>query len=179
MADVQFGKDDDINTLSRLAEKMLRAFQASDFAKPTGTIIAVEEEFRGTIIDGVPDLLARVDLVIDTGEELIVTDLKTSRSRWSREQAEDASEQLLLYTELVKRLAPQKSLRLEFAVITKTKEPVVDRHSLRVDSQRVERTKRVAERVWRAIEASTFYPSPSAMNCSSCPYREPCRAWQG
>ena len=176
---VSFNKGDDFNTLGRLADRMLRAFQASDFAKPNGTIIGVEEEFRGEIVPGCPDLLARVDLVIDRGDELAIVDLKTARSRWSHDQADDASEQLLLYSELVKRLAPEKSVRLEFAVITKTKEPVVDIHSLPVDPHRVERTKRIVERVWQSIESGTFYPAPSPMNCPSCPFREPCRSWSG
>ena len=179
LAQVTFGKDDDTSTLGRLADRMLRAFQASDFAKPAGTIIGVEEEFRGQLVPGCPDLLARVDLLIDSGNELVVIDLKTARSRWSRDQADDASEQLLLYSELVKQLAPEKSVRIEFAVVTKTKEPVVDRHILPVDPMRVGRTKRIVERVWRAIQAAHFYPAPSPMQCPTCPYRVPCRAWQG
>jgi hypothetical protein len=31
----------------------------------------------------------------------------------------------------------------------------------------------------RAIESKNFYPAPSAMNCSGCPYREQCRSWNG
>src|SRR5205085_2713158 len=106
VAQVAFGKDDDVNTLSEFADRMLRAFQASNFTVQGGTILGVEEEFRGQLLPGCPDLLARVDLLIETPTELVITDLKTSRSRWSREQADDASEQLLLYSELVKELAP-------------------------------------------------------------------------
>jgi len=120
-----------------------------------------------------------VDLLIESPTELVVSDLKTARSRWSREQADSASEQLLLYSELVKELAPGKPIVLEFAVITKSKEPSVDRHVLPVDPQRVQRTRKVAERVWRAIESNVFYPTPSPMNCPTCPFREPCRAWTG
>jgi hypothetical protein len=32
---------------------------------------------------------------LDEGDRLVVTDLKTARSRWSQDQAEDAGEQLL------------------------------------------------------------------------------------
>ena len=98
---------------------------------------------------------------------------------WTREQAEDASEQLLLYSELVKEIAPGKPLRMRFAVITKTKEPAIDVHELPVESQRLERTKRIVERVWRSIEAGHFFPAPSPIQCTGCPYREPCRAWRG
>ena len=63
---------------------------------------------------------ARVDLIVDDGESLIVADLKTSRSRWGQSQVESNAEQLLLYSELVRRLSPDKNLRLQFAVITKS-----------------------------------------------------------
>lgn len=174
---VQFGKDDDMASLSTLAGRMLEAFRINPVAQPAGRVIGVEEELRGAIIPGVPDLLSRIDLLIETDDAVVISDLKTSRSRWSREQAEDSAEQLLLYSELVKHLVPDKRLRLQFVVLTKTKEPIVDVHELPVESQRVDRTKRIVEQVWRAIEAGHFYPTPSAMNCGGCPFRRPCREW--
>lgn len=94
-------------------------------------------------------------------------------------QAENQAEQLLLYSELTRKLIPGKPLQLEFAVFTKTKEPTVERHPVLLDPQRIARTKRVIERVWQAIESDLYYPAPSAMNCPGCPYRKPCRAWNG
>ena len=82
-----------------------------------------------------------------------------------------------MYAELAKDFAPGKPVMLEFVILTKTKEPVVDRHLMPVDPAQVTRTKRVVENVWRAIESGCFYPAPSAMSCPSCPYREQCRAW--
>jgi len=158
---------------------MIVAFQQSDVARPKGAILGVEEELRGAVIEGCPDLLARIDLLVDDGESLVVTDLKTARSRWSQGQVEDSAEQLLLYSELARELAPDRPVRVEFAVVTKTKVPVVTVHPVSVDSQRVERTKEVVRRVWRAIEAGSFYPAPSPMNCTSCPYRPACRDWRG
>jgi putative RecB family exonuclease len=162
-----------------LAERILAAFQQSEVARPLGQILAVEEELRGPVVPGCPDVLGRVDLIVDTGSELVVSDWKTARSRWSQEQAEDAAEQLILYAELAKDFAPGKPVMLEFVILTKAKEPVVDRHLMPVDPAQVTRTKRVVENVWRAIEAGRYYPAPSAMNCPGCPYREQCRAWAG
>ena len=48
-----------------------------------------------------------------------------------------------------------------------------------VDPAQVARTKRIVETVWKAIEAGIFYPSPLAMQCSTCPFREACRSWSG
>ncbi|MBL9080582.1 MAG: PD-(D/E)XK nuclease family protein [Planctomycetales bacterium] len=176
---VQFGKDDDVESLGTLATKMFTAFQTSPLAKPVGRIIGVEEELRGSVVAGCPDLLGRIDLIEETTDELVVTDLKTSRSRWSRDQADDSAGQLLLYHELVRNFAPRKRVRLQFAVLTKTKEPAVDLHEVLVDARRIERTKRIVERVWQAIDKQAFYPSPSPMQCPGCSFREQCRAWTG
>ena len=176
---VKFGKEEYKESLGPLAQRMLAAFQTSSMAKVEGHIIGVEEQLRGPVIAGAPDLLGRIDLLVETTNELIVTDLKTARSRWSAEQVADSGGQLLLYSELVRQLAPRKKLRLQFAVITKAKEPSVDLHEVAADPKQIDRTKRIVERVWRAIEAEHFYPSPSPMQCPTCPFRDQCRAWCG
>jgi CRISPR/Cas system-associated exonuclease Cas4 (RecB family) len=68
---------------------------------------------------------------------------------------------------------------LQFAVATKLKNPEVHLYDVETDPHQIERMKRIVERVWEGIERQIFYPSPSAMNCPSCPYREQCRAWAG
>ena len=176
---IRFGKDESLDSLGHLAQRTLLAFQQSDAALPHGEILAVEEELRGQVVPGCPDVLGRVDLIVDAGDALVIADWKTARSRWSRAQVEDSAEQLLLYGELAKDFCPGKPLRLEFVVLTKTKDVAVDRHTLLVDPAAVARTKRIVETVWRAIEAEHFYPAPSAMNCPACPYRDECRAWGG
>jgi CRISPR/Cas system-associated exonuclease Cas4 (RecB family) len=70
-------------------------------------------------------------------------------------------------------------VRLAFAVLSKTKAPELVLHPVEADAQQVERAKRVVERVWQAIQGGHFYPNPSPLNCPTCPYREPCRAWTG
>jgi hypothetical protein len=80
-AQVIFGKEESHISYQQLAERMLRAFQNSEAAQPGGTIIGIEEEFRGELVPGLPDLLARVDLLVDAGDALVITDFKTSKSR--------------------------------------------------------------------------------------------------
>jgi putative RecB family exonuclease len=179
LAAVQFGKDEDVNTLCGLAERVLTTFRDSPSAAPKGRILGVEEELRGAIATDCPDLLARIDLLVDDGDEVVITDLKTARSRWSAQQVEDGGGQLLLYSELVKEILPGKPLRLEFAVITKAKSPVIETHSVTYDAARIARTRRVIARTWQAMAAGHFYPAPSPMNCGGCPYRGPCREWMG
>jgi putative RecB family exonuclease len=176
---IRFGKDETREGLRAMAQRMLEAFSASCFSRPSGRILAVEQPLRGMIVTGVPDLLGRIDLILERPAELVVLDWKTARAKWSAEQADEAAEQLLLYGELARDLAPGKRLRIEFAVLTKTKEAAIDRHSCLPNPRRTERTKRVVERVWRAIAAGNFYPAPSPMNCAGCPFRAPCTAWNG
>lgn len=176
---VRFGREDDADSLTDLAARMLTAFRDSELAKPSGTILAIEDELRGPIIPGLPDFLGRVDLIVETPSELLVKDWKTSRSRWSAEQVEESTEQLLLYSELAADFAPGKPIRIEFAVLTKTKTVVIEQHSVAVQKAPVDRMKRVVERVWHAIDDEHFYPAPSPMACGGCPFREPCRKWPG
>lgn len=176
---IQFGKQEGHNELGALAQRMLAAFQISELAKPDGVILGVEEELRGPVVPGCPDILGRLDLIVEQDNQIVITDLKTARSRWSRDQVEESAGQLLLYHELARSLVPGKRLRLQFAVLTKTKQPTIDVHEVPADRRQVDRTKRIVERVWRAIEAEHFYPAPSPMQCPACPFRKPCRDWQG
>jgi putative RecB family exonuclease len=174
---IQFGKNDDRTTLDDLAGRMLAAFQASELATPPGKIIGIEEELTGVLSPDVPDLLARVDLLVDIGEALVLTDLKTARSRWNGEQVNDSAGQLLLYHELAKPIAEGRPIRLQFAVLTKTKAPEALVYAVEPDPQQIDRTKRIVERVWEAIESRLFYPCPSPMQCPTCPFRDACREW--
>jgi CRISPR/Cas system-associated exonuclease Cas4 (RecB family) len=142
-------------------------------------VLGVEEEIRGMLVEGVPDLFGRVDLLTEDADTLVVTDIKTSRGKWSPEQVEDSGEQLLLYSKLASEISPGKKIATRFLVLTKTKEPVVEEHVREVEAGNVKRTLVAVERVWRAIESGVFYPAPSVMSCGSCGYREACRAWVG
>ncbi len=95
---IQFGSSETRASLDALAARMLTAFLASDQARLSGRVLGVEEEIRGMLVGGVPDLYGRVDLLTEDSDSLVVTDIKTSRGKWSQEQVEDSGEQLLLYS---------------------------------------------------------------------------------
>jgi RecB family exonuclease len=174
-----FAKSEDRDSVGRLADRMLRAFQGSDLARPQGNVIAIEEELWGALIDGLPDLLARVDLVVDEDNCLRLTDFKTARSSWTQDHVEESASQLLLYHELARELADGRPIKTSFAVLTKTKTPDVAVYPVEVDQHQIERTKKIIERAWRVIQSGNFLPSPSPLHCPTCPFREPCRAWTG
>jgi len=176
---ITFGSSETRVSLDVLAGKMLTAFLANPVANVRGRVLGVEEEIRGMVVEGVPDLYGRVDLLTEDSESLVITDIKTSRGKWGEEQVEDSGEQLLLYSKLASEISPGKKIMTRFLVLTKTKEPVVEEHVREVTQGKVKRTLAGVERVWRAIESGVFYPAPSVMNCSGCGYRAACRAWMG
>jgi putative RecB family exonuclease len=176
---VQFGSTESRASLDALAARMLTAFLNSPAASVQGRVLGVEEEIRGMLVEGVPDLYGRVDLLTEDADMLVITDIKTSRGKWSAEQVEDSGEQLLLYSKLASEISPGKKVATRFLVLTKTKEPVVEEHVREVEPVAVKRTLAGVERVWRAIESGVFYPAPSVMACSTCGYRAACRAWVG
>jgi len=176
---ISFGSTETRASLDALAGKMLTAFLNSPAASVQGQVLGVEEEIRGMLVEGTPDLYGRVDLLTEDADSLVITDIKTSRGKWSAEQVEDSGEQLLLYSHLASEISPGKTLKTRFLVLTKTKEPVVEEHVREVNPAAVKRTLAGVERVWRAIESGVFYPAPSVVACSGCGYRAACRAWVG
>ena len=178
LAAVQFGKTEDLASLGSLADRMLQAFVSSDLSRPAGSIIGIEEELQASILSDCPDLLARLDLAVETDDAFVVTDFKTARSRWSAGDVNAAEGQLVIYHELVQQLT-DKPIRLQFAVITKTKQPDIDLQPVTPDPLRIERIRQLIRRVWTGIQSGNFYPVPNAMNCPSCGYRDRCARWTG
>ena len=176
---IQFGSSETRASLDALASRMLAAFLNSPTASVQGRVLGVEEEIRGMLVEGVPDLYGRVDLLTEDSDSLVVTDIKTSRGKWSQEQVEDSGEQLLLYSHLASEISPGKKITTRFLVLTKTREPQIEEHVREVEPAAVKRTLAGVERVWRAISAGNFYPAPSTMSCASCGYRAACSAWAG
>jgi len=178
LANVHFGKDEDRTGLGNLAERMLGAFLSSELSRPVGSIVGIEEQLQAPVIADCPDLLARLDLMVESEEALVITDFKTSRGRWSTAETNASEGQLLIYHELI-RMVTDKPIRLQFAVITKTKQPDIELRTVEPDPQRIERIRRLIQNVWTSIQTGVFYPVPSAMNCPTCGYRDRCSRWTG
>ena len=176
---IQFGSTETRASLDALAARMLTAFLNSPAASVQGRVLGVEEEVRGMLVEGVPDLFGRVDLLTEDSDSLVITDIKTSRGKWSAEQVEDSGEQLLLYSHLASEISPGKKIATRFLVLTKTKEPVIEEHLGEVIPDRMARTMASVERVWKAITSGNFYPAPSVVGCASCGYRKACEGWKG
>jgi putative RecB family exonuclease len=68
---------------------------------------------------------------------------------------------------------------LNYVVLVKTKTPQVQRLTTDRTESDLGRLGDTVQSVQRAIEAGAFYPVENPMNCSGCPYRGPCKEWQG
>ena len=163
------------------ARRMLETFMASEHAKPAGQIIGIEESFRIKLADNLPDLAGRVDMITHANDELVVTDFKTARSMWADETAEDRGEQLILYAQGCEPIAREldAKVKLQFVIITKTKEPKVEAIPISIDPNRMDRSKRIITQVFTAMQTGVTYPVPSPMNCATCPFKKRCEAWKG
>ncbi len=176
---IRFGKKQDLNSIALTADRVIEAFRKSDLAQPKGRIIGVEEELRSELIPGLPVILGRIDLIVESDDALTITDLKTARVQWSAKQAKRSGEQLMLYAGLAKDLAPGKPVNLEFAVITKGAKPTIESLPVSFDRRRLDRTQLIMRRVWDSILDGRFFPSPSPLNCPGCAFRAACDAWPG
>ena len=179
---ILFGRDTDRQDVDRIARTLLQAVGQHPAASVEGRMLGVEEPLRGRIVAGVPDLLARADLIVETGDGLLIRDFKTSRSRWTESKCQSSAPQLLLYGALAEvrfGAVANGRLRLEFVVLTKTRVPSVDTHVVEPDPVQWARTKRVIARVWSAMIASHIYPNPTPLNCTTCPFHRRCKRWSG
>lgn len=179
--EIQLPKGETAETLRATARQMVETYAASPFAVPTGTLIGIEETLRVRLADDLPDLCGRVDLIEHRPEvnELVITDYKTTRSMWSAETADEHAQQLILYAHAAAPLARELNakIRLQFVIITKGKTPKIDALPVQVNHDRIARTRTVLKRVFKAMQQSVIYPSPSPMNCHSCPFQKRCDKW--
>ena len=176
---IRLAKNEDITTIADMAQRMIAAFIASDAAHPVGQVVGIEEALRGSLLVDAPDVLGRLDLVIETTAEFVVIDFKTAKSKWSDAQRQDAELQAIVYKELVGQIAGGKPVRVAFVVLTKTKTPSVAIESVATTDAAIQRGKAMMSAAWKAIRSHNFYPCPSIIACPSCPYRKQCEAWQG
>lgn len=174
---VQYSKNlPDADAVHELGARMLTAFLASPLANPKGIILGIEEELRVVLDPDLPDLLAKVDLVTQTDGSLHVIDFKTSRTKWTEKKAAEAADQLVLYAATVEKMSRSLGLpvKLHFAVLTKHKTPQVQLLPVAANMERVAVLREGVAQIWQAIQSGNFYPSPSPMNCATCPFRSRC-----
>lgn len=178
--EVLFSKTEDEKSLSELAQRMLAAYL--DYIGATGVgdngarIIAIEHSHRFHLLADVPPIEMRLDLLELAGTDLIVSDVKTARSRWNDQKVAESMPQLVLYAtamaSLVKELGAKRIVP-RFLVVTKAKAPVVQVLEPMASQADVERLKNQVFDTWAAIQAGVFVPRES-WQCAQCPYKRRC-----
>ena len=173
---VQYADEGGKPAVIELSERMLTAWV--NWKRPDCRILAVEHAFELILAENLPPLVGRIDLVEEHKDCLLVVDVKTSKNKWSPQQVEEHSSQLVLYREAVKTMAAElgKPIRLGWEIITKAKTPQVERIVVDQPEEAISRQVRIAQEVVRAIEASVFIPQ-TGWACASCPWAGPCREW--
>lgn len=149
---------------------------------PPERIVGVEQEFtvplhnsRGEILE--KPLVAVLDLLCEDGDEFKVVEFKTSGRRFSEAEAA-TSLQVTCYLNAI-REKYDRPASLHYKVLVKTKTPQIQDIKVERTPEDISRLGDLVEVVERAIAAKVFYPVENVMNCSTCPFREPCRQWQG
>ena len=177
---VSYASQDDARSLRALAERMLSAYREHAFAaslvRPI-RVLAIEHVERFQLLKQVPPLEMRVDLVaLASNGDLVIADLKTSRSRWNEIKLREAIPQLVLYASgLIPMFRAMKAKRFvaRFIVITKAKVPLIQELNAHIDQSDVDKLKRLVNEVWSGIQQEVFIQRPG-WACAQCPYKNRC-----
>lgn len=176
---VQFSKGE---TISELVDQGIALLEAYVEEPPPERIKAVEKELlvplhtsQGEVLE--KPLVAVLDLLCEEGEQLTVIEFKTSSRKYGSAEV-DRSLQAVAYRHACQEKYDRPT-RVRYTVLVKTKTPTVQHLDVTQAEGGFSRLGDLVQSVERAIEVGAFYPIENAMNCSGCPFREPCRDWQG
>jgi CRISPR/Cas system-associated exonuclease Cas4 (RecB family) len=178
--EIQFCKDEDESSARELAQRMLAAYAeyaGLETTMPDGAqIISIEHSNRFRLLADVPPIESRIDLLELHGTDLVVSDLKSSRSRWNEAKVQESIPQLVLYAtgllSLMRELGANRIVT-KFVVVTKGKKPVVQVLQPQASQDDVVRLKQTISETWAAIQSGLFVKRES-WACGQCPYRGRC-----
>ncbi len=150
---------------------------------PSGTIMEVESPMLSPIANSHGEYLEKPLLVVAdliTRQEdgsLQVNEIKTSGRTYSESEVA-TSHQPTFYANCVYELTGEEPA-VEFSVLVKTKTPKVQKIQAIRNVTDFQRLGDIIEAVSRAIEAESFYPIESPLNCSGCSFYRECKTWSG
>ena len=175
--DIRYGAKEELPSTEQVS-RMLEVFLNS---VTPGRVIAIEQEVRCSLGEGMPELLGYIDLIELVEREgkyfLHLVDFKTS-ARSPQESPEP--DQLLLYA----YAARQTGILAEFAVplvlrydyMVKTKEPKYLSLSVEPDETATARVLAKFRECWRGMRERVVYPCPG-WQCAGCGYHPRCGKW--
>jgi CRISPR/Cas system-associated exonuclease Cas4 (RecB family) len=166
-------KDDSIAQGVALVDAYLQEPPPENIMQVEQEIIAPMHNSQGEYLE--TPLVAVADLITTVSDGLKVHEFKTSGRAYSEIEA-DTSLQPTCYVNAVQE-AFGESARVEYTVLVKTRTPKVQRLEAVRHEEDLGRLGDIVQTIERAVQAGVFYPVESPLNCSSCPYRQPCREW--
>lgn len=148
---------------------------------PPRGIVAIEQRFLVPLRNSGGEyletpLIAFIDLITKNEEILKVTEFKTSGRSYGEFEVE-SSLQATCYSNAVSETTGEMPT-VEYAVLVKTKTPKLQRMKTARTEEDLGRLGDLVQNIGRAIAADIFYPIETPLNCSTCPYRQPCREWK-
>lgn len=148
---------------------------------PPEGIIGVEQRLLVPLINSSGEYLetplaAVVDLLIRDERQLKVREFKTSGRAYGEMEVE-TSLQATSYVNAVWQ-AYGELATVEYNILIKTKTPKFQRLTTARNESDLGRLGDIVESVERAVDQSIFFPIESPLNCSTCPFRQPCRQWK-
>lgn len=177
---IHYGKNDAAPTAEQIT-KMLACFLQ---AVQPGKVIAIEQEIRCALGEGLPELLGYIDLVElirdqDGNYALHLVDFKTT----GRDPGESIDpDQLLLYAWAVRKTGLLAEFDLPVALrydyLVKTKEPKYGSFSVPVKESSTQRILAKIRQCWRGMREEIAYPCPG-WQCAGCGYKSRCGKWPG
>lgn len=177
---VVHAKTEDEQVLHQTAERMLSMYREHVIAQAEQygdtQIIAIEHSHRFLLLSDVPPVEMRLDLLELDGPDLIVTDLKTTRSRWNQTKIKEALPQLVLYAHGLMGLLHDlgaKRIVPRFVVISRGRTPVIQTIEPQVFKEDVDRLKRRLSDVCQGIRKEIF-PQRTGWQCGQCPFKKRC-----
>ncbi len=145
---------------------------------PPEGIVAVEQRILVPLYNSQGEyletpLVAITDLITETNEDLTVKEFKTSGRAYSDSEVE-SSLQPTCYVHAVRETLGRDA-NVEYTVLVKTKTPKIQRLKTSRYAEDCGRLGDLVQTIQRAVDLGIFYPIENPMNCSTCPYRQPCR----
>lgn len=148
---------------------------------PPQNIVAIEQRFLVPLHNSEGEyletpLLAFTDLITKEEDVFKVTEFKTSGRSYGNFEVE-TSLQATCYVNAVTETTGEMP-SVEYAVLVKTRTPKLQRLKTARTEEDLGRLGDLVQNVERAVSNDIFYPVETPLNCSTCPFRQPCRDWK-
>jgi putative RecB family exonuclease len=171
---------EDLDSLVRKGRALVERYIASTPIEGAD-ILAIEEPFVVPLEDArgpiERPLAGEFDMVLrDSNGELVVVDWKTSDKGYSPAEVE-SNLQAVAYMHAARLHFQTERCMFRFDVLTKTKEPKVERYFPSFSEDKVARLARKVRTMLEMVQAGLFLPVDDPQVCSGCPYAKRCARW--